>query len=151
MKRIIALSLLLLVLGSSHDVAGEAALGKGVSKLMAEKLKNSQKLLEGIAVGDFTKVTSSAEELIQLSRNEEWLMLKTPRYEVHSNEFRRACETLIQKAKDKNIDGTTLAFFDMTMSCVRCHQYVREVRDARLPGSPQPVASLAARRGNVTP
>ena len=31
------------------------------------------------------------------------------------------------------MDGTTLAFFEMTMSCVRCHQYVREIRDARLP------------------
>jgi hypothetical protein len=64
-------------------------------------------------------------------------MQKTPRYEMHSNEFQRAAETLIRKAKDKNIDGTSLAFFEMTMSCVRCHQYVREIRDARLPNMPQ--------------
>lgn len=106
------------------------------SKLMASKLKNSQILLEGIAIGDFKKITNAAEELIQLTKTEEWFMLKTPRYEMHSNEFRRAAETLIQKAQAKNMDGTTLAFFEMTMSCVRCHQYVREVRDARLPNVP---------------
>jgi hypothetical protein len=26
-----------------------------------------------------------------------------------------------------------LAFQDLTMSCVRCHQYLREIRDARAP------------------
>ena len=34
------------------------------------------------------------------------------------------------KAKAKNIEGVTLAYFEMTMSCVRCHTYVREIRDA---------------------
>ena len=52
---------------------------------------------------------------------------------MHSNEFRRAAETIVQKAKDKNLDGVALAYLDMTMTCIRCHRYVREVRDARLP------------------
>jgi hypothetical protein len=110
--------------------------GKKVEKLMTAKLKHSQTLLEGIAIGDFKKITASAEELIQLTKTEEWLMHKTPRYEMHSNEFQRAAEMLIRKAKDKNMDGTTLAFFEMTMSCVRCHQHVREIRDARGPNIP---------------
>jgi hypothetical protein len=118
--------------------------GKKVEKLMAAKLKHSQTLLEGIAIGDFKKITASAEELIQLTKTEEWLMHKTPRYEMHSNEFQRAAETLIRKAKDKNMDGTTLAFFEMTMSCVRCHQHVREIRDARRPNVPLDGTSFTA-------
>jgi cytochrome c556 len=55
---------------------------------------------------------------------------------MNSNEFRRAAEKIIDKAKAKNIDGVTLAYFEMTMSCVRCHEYVREVRDVSLPASP---------------
>lgn len=125
---------LLSLLGQSP--APSQTKGKKVEKLMAAKLKHSQVLLEGIAIGDFKKISASAEELLQLTKTEEWLMYKTPRDETHSNDFRRAAETLIQKAKDKNVDGTTLAFFDMTMSCVRCHQHVRETRDARLPTSP---------------
>src|SRR5207237_8695675 len=100
------------------------------------KLKNAKDLLEGIALSDFDKITRSAEELIQLSKNAEWHVVKTPRYEMFSSEFRRAAEVIIVKARAKNIDGVTLSYFEMTMSCVRCHQYVREVRDARLPAAP---------------
>jgi hypothetical protein len=104
-----------------------------LGKIMMEKLNNSKMLLEGIALGDFGKISRSADNLIQLSKTAEWFVYKTPRYEVHSNEFRRAAENILQKARDKNLDGVTLAYFELTMGCVRCHQYVREVRDARAP------------------
>ena len=64
-------------------------------------------------------------------------MIKTPRYELHSNEFRRAAEAIVQKSKEKNIDGVALAYVDMTLTCVRCHDYVREVRETRLPAKRQ--------------
>ena len=51
---------------------------------------------------------------------------------MQTNNFRRALETLTQKAKAKNLDGATLAYVDMTVTCVRCHQYCRDVRDTRL-------------------
>ena len=136
MKKFCVFGVVLLLAWGGQAPAPSQTSGKKVEKLMALKLLNSQKLLEGIAIGDFKKITASAEELIVLTKTEEWLMHKTPRYEMHSNEFQRAAETLIRKAKDKNMDGTTLAFFEMTMSCVRCHQYVREIRDARLPNLP---------------
>jgi hypothetical protein len=101
--------------------------------LMVEKLDKSKTVLEGIALADFRRITTSAEKLIQLSKTEEWFAYKTPRYELHTNEFRRAAENLADKARQKNLDGVTLAYFDLTMSCVRCHQYVRDVRDARAP------------------
>jgi|ERR1051325_3228835 hypothetical protein len=135
MKKFVACAAVLLMAFSGQQPAPTHAQGKQTSKLMAAKLRHAQTLLEGISIGDFKKITSSAEELIDLTKTEEWLMYKTPRYQMHSNEFRRAAETLIRKSKDKNMDGTALAFFEMTMSCVRCHQYVREIRDARLPNS----------------
>ena len=148
MKKFIGFSVLLLLLFGGNNAPSTQAQGQGkqVNKVMAEKLKHSQKLLEGITIADFKKIQSSAEQLIELTTTEEWLMYKAPRYEMHTNEFRRAAETLIRKAKDKNIDGTTLAFFDMTMSCVRCHQHVREVRDARLPDLIDPAKAFASER-----
>ncbi len=107
---------------------GKPDAGK-VKKLMQEKLKYSQRILEGLTLADYDKVTRSAEELIQLTKTEEWHVFKTPRYETHSNEFRRTAENVIEKAKLKNVDALTLAYFEMTLSCVRCHEYVREVRD----------------------
>jgi cytochrome c556 len=109
---------------------------KASSMIMKEKLKTSQKLLEGIALANFKTVTTSAEDLIRLTNTEEWMIHKTPKYELFTNEFRRAAENVIAKAKVKNIDGVTLAYFELTMSCVRCHTYVREIRDARLSGGP---------------
>jgi len=123
-----------------------------VSKLMVEKLKNAKILLEGIAGADFDKIRGSAEELVQLTRKEEWHVLKTPRYELFSNEFRRAAEAITQKARARNIDGVTLSYFEMVMSCVRCHQYVRETRDARLPALPAEwTALLIPSAGKVRP
>lgn len=134
MKKIIALSLGLLAVAGTSFYPVEAR-QKDLARLMAEKLKNSQAILEGLATANFNKISAGAEELIQISRAAEWMVLKTPRYELHSDEFRRAAETLARKSRSKNLDGAALAYFDLTMSCLRCHQYVREVRDARLPQS----------------
>ena len=122
---------------------GRAQPQKPLQKLMLAKLDSSKAILEGIALADYRKIQANAEKLIQISKTAEWVAYKTPRYELHSNEFRRAAESLIQKAEAKNLDGVTLAYFDLTMSCVRCHQYVREVRDARL-GSPRDANTNAA-------
>jgi hypothetical protein len=97
--------------------------------LMVEKLKNSQNLLEGLATNDFDKIQQSADELIRISKAAEWGVIKTPMYEVHTNNFRRSAEEIIKKSKAKNIDGATLAYVDMTLTCVRCHQHCREVRN----------------------
>jgi hypothetical protein len=141
-KWIIAIGLVLLV-----NEANELYAQMRLRQLMTNKLQTSQRLLEAIALSDFTKIAAQADELSQLANQAEWLAYKTPKYEVHSNEFRRAAETISRKARDKNIDGVTLAYMDLTMSCVRCHQYVREVRDAALPGD-RPVVALAPRSRN---
>jgi len=59
-------------------------------------------------------------------------VVKTPRYANYSNEFQEIAEKLIKAAKEKNLDGATLAYLEMTSSCVKCHKHVREVRMVRL-------------------
>jgi cytochrome c556 len=112
------------------------------AKLMQEKLKYSQRLLEGLALADFTKITDNAEELMRISKQAEWSALKTREYELHTNAFRRAIETTVEKAKAKNVDGAALGYVDMTLTCVRCHQYTREQRLSRLPADPVPTLAL---------
>lgn len=96
--------------------------------LMQKKLAHSQKLLEGIAINDFDKIVRNAEDLISVSKLAEWKVLKTPQYELHSNDFRRTADVIVREAKAKNLDGATLAYVDLTLQCVKCHKYVREVR-----------------------
>jgi cytochrome c553 len=98
--------------------------------IMQKKLAHSQKLLEGIALADLDKVGEQARELAALSKQAEFRVLKTAQYELHANEFLRALEDIQKGVKQKNLDAAALGYLDMTMTCVRCHKHVREVRMA---------------------
>jgi hypothetical protein len=99
-----------------------------VAELMRKKLQQSQKVLEGLVLNDFDKIVQHADELILISKETEFKVMKTPKYELYTDEFRRNAEELVKKAKDKNIDGATLAYMELTLTCVRCHKHTREVR-----------------------
>ena len=116
-----------------------------MSGLMKRKLENSQKVLEGLAMSNFDKIGSHAVELISLSKQAEWKVLKTPEYELFSNEFRRSAEELVKNATSKNLDGVTLAYVDLTFTCVRCHKYVREARKAQIGLPNRPVVANSGR------
>ncbi|HEY8503485.1 MAG TPA: hypothetical protein VIL46_02810 [Gemmataceae bacterium] len=104
---------------------------EGIAGVMQRKLAHAQKVLEGVAVNDFDKVVSNAEDLIRASREAGWMVLTTPRYELYSNEFRRSAESLVKYGREKNTDGSALAYVELTLTCVKCHKYVREERMAR--------------------
>ena len=141
-KSLIAVLTLILTAAVAHEVYAQVRL----NQLMIDKLQNTQKLLEGIALNKFDKIEKHANELVRISKTAEWLANKKPRYEHFSNEFQRAAEEIATKARAKNMDGVTLAYFDLTKSCVRCHQHMREVRDARLPrGREDAFAALLAK------
>ena len=106
-------------------------------ELMQAKLKNSQIILEGIALSDFKKITKSSEELVRIAQVSEFLnAYKGREYELQVLLFKRAAETMITKSKEKNLDGVVLAYTDMTMTCMKCHQHTRDKADARLPEAP---------------
>ncbi len=104
------------------------------AELMKKKLKCSQGVLEGIALNDFDKIADNADGLITISQQAEWVVVKTPQYELFSNRFRKSAESLVKNAKAKNLDGAALDYVDLTMTCVKCHKYVRETRMTRRDG-----------------
>jgi hypothetical protein len=108
-----------------------------LAAMMQKKLKSAHQVLDGVATGNFKVIANGGEELIKLAKSETWQLIRSPHYERHSADFIRATENLVKKAKEKNMDGAALAYVEVTLSCVRCHQFVREHRrEARLPGSP---------------
>ncbi|MBL8865420.1 MAG: hypothetical protein KF873_01655 [Gemmataceae bacterium] len=104
-------------------------------ELMAAKLKGSQSILEHIALNDFPKLEATAEDLVQIAKAVAFLnSYKGKEYEFHISTFRRAAETLGTKAKERNMDGVVVAFNDMTLSCLKCHNGIRDKKfEARLP------------------
>jgi len=113
-------------------MSGHTQQADKVSELMKKKITYSQKVLEGIALNDFDLIAANAKELILVSQKAEWLVLQTPEYKLHSNDFRRSAETMVTQSKAKNLDAVALAYVEMTLTCVKCHKHVREIRMARL-------------------
>jgi hypothetical protein len=122
----------LVALGAVLPGLGIHAEEKGLRELMQQKLHASQRALEGIALGDFDKIVKSGEELVLVSKATQWKVIKTPRFDLYSNEFRRTAESMIDAAKEKSLDGAALSYVDLTLNCVKCHKYVRESRMSRL-------------------
>lgn len=146
MKNAWVFGLALVVLVGGFPLADSPGQDKKVRELMARKLDHSQKVLEGIALNDFDKITRNADELISISKTTEWKVLKTPEFELYSNDFRRSAAAMIDHSKNKNLDGAALAYVEMTLTCVKCHKHVREVRMARQePGAPMPAVASAGR------
>jgi hypothetical protein len=129
MKRLICVLAVLGLFAAASVLTGWAKDKK--ESLMKKKLAQSQKVLEGIAMEDYKKIAAGAEQLIAISKAAQWKAVKSARYEVYSNEFRRQADKLIDKAKAKDLDGATLAYVEMTLTCVKCHKHVREVQMAR--------------------
>jgi hypothetical protein len=136
MKRASYVLTVLTLLAGIPVLSGHGAEPRKVSEIMREKLKHAQKVLEGVTLQDFKKIGKSADELLLLTKEEEWKVFRTPDYENHSNEFRRNVQGLIKSARGENLDGSALAYVEMTLTCVKCHKYVREVRMGRLTPPP---------------
>ena len=98
---------------------------------MRKKLESSQSVLEGLALEDFDLIAKGAKQLKTTSAAAEFLVIHDPVYTEHADEFRRIIDKLERAAKERRIDGATLAYVDMTMSCVECHKYVRNVLVAK--------------------
>src|SRR5262249_17782630 len=81
--------------------------------LMKKKLAASQKVLEGLALNDFTQIKENADALHDISREATFKALKTPRYEIYADEFQQTAEKLSKAAKDKNLDAAALAYVDL--------------------------------------
>jgi len=105
---------------------------EALQDFMRVKLKHSQKVLEGLVTEDFQAIAKSSQDMSLLTLAETWQVLETPQYVDFSRKFRNAADTLTDMAKRKNLEGATVAFNQVTIRCVDCHKYVRDVRMAGL-------------------
>ena len=97
-----------------------------LQQVMQVKLKRAHALLEALVKEDFKTMQQSAASLAEISRATAFLRAyKTEEYELQARVFQNSADTLAAKAKDKNLDGATLAYLDMTQCCVACHTHFR--------------------------
>ena len=98
-----------------------------VRAFMRVKLNHAQEVLEGISLEDYDKIAHGAQRMSLLSMESNWRVLQTSQYLERSVAFRRITDRMQKAAKAKNLDAATLAYVEMTLSCVQCHKYVRAV------------------------
>lgn len=132
-RTFLAASLLVLV---SVGLAVHGAAPNKVADFMQLKLAHSQKLLEAVALEDYNAIAKNAQSLSLLCEDEQWKVFQTPDYMRHSDAFRHTANAIIAAADDKNLDGAALGYVSLTLQCVQCHKYVRDVRRADAGGPP---------------
>ncbi len=94
---------------------------------MKKKLEYSQNILSGLATADFDAIGKNAEGMNRLSKVEKWARrTDAEEYRAQLRVFLTANQDLIRQADRKNIDGATLAFTQITLSCVNCHKVLRD-------------------------
>lgn len=120
--------------------AGSRAGDPSTAEIMRAKLGHAQEILRGIALEDYDTILVHAQKLNRLSEGTGWFTRQTPEYELFTNELRRHTQALAKAAKAKNLDAATLAYFQLNVSCVSCHKYLRGAKVARL-DAPAPRAT----------
>ena len=93
---------------------------------MQVKLKESQEILAALALADYDTICESVDELKLLNTIEGFVRNKNPQYRANLRTFEHALGEVRRHAKHENIEGVTLGFNQLTMSCVNCHQQLRD-------------------------
>ena len=100
---------------------------------MTQKLEVSKELLAALSVEDYDAIAEQAVKMKRLSRLEELARRDhTGEYGRELRLFQRTVDMLALEAKEEYLDGATLAFTQMTLSCVNCHRHLRRVAPAHL-------------------
>jgi cytochrome c556 len=119
------LTLALLCAGAKFTYA-QAEKEAGVKTAMRQKVAYSQQVLVGITLEDYGLIAKNADKLVELSNKTNWYSRQVPQYELFLNEFRRNAQGLMEAAQKKDVDAASLAYVQMTLSCVSCHKFIRQ-------------------------
>jgi hypothetical protein len=129
--RRLGFALIFLVLGSvplSLIRAQQPSPARSRREFMRQKLDFSKEVLEGLSLEQFASIERGGKALKKLSEAAEWEVPTIPNatdYIAQTTDFQRSCDDLLKQAKARNIDGATLAYLKLTMTCVQCHKFVR--------------------------
>jgi cytochrome c556 len=118
--------ILALFCAGTRSTCAQADKESDVKEAMRQKVAYSQQVLVGITLEDYGLIAKNAEKLVELSNKTNWYSRQVPEYELFLNEFRRNAQQLTQAGQQKNLDAASLAYAQMTLSCVSCHKFIRK-------------------------
>jgi uncharacterized protein (DUF2267 family) len=104
---------------------------KAASLWMKAKTEYSRQILLGLTEGDYDKIKKNAKALNLVNLLEGWMRADRKDYRQQVTLFATANQELIRQAEAKNLYGATLAYNQLTISCVQCHRIIRDVKKNR--------------------
>lgn len=133
-----ALSVPLLLLGpaasqeaKSGKDAAEKPTEEQINTWMQQKTNLSQRVMEGLTEADFDKIQRGAVLMNVLSYFEGRSHSDNPDYKRQLSQFDFANRELVRMAMARNLEGATLAFNQLTVSCVYCHKTLRDAQPGK--------------------
>jgi len=93
---------------------------------MRMKLNYTQNILEGLTTRDFGLIISGAEEVERITQAEAWNSNDFADYQKISDELRSVAKHLKKAGQNSNLEAAALRYFELTMKCMDCHQYLRK-------------------------
>ena len=124
--RIGVVSVLVLGVGASETASQTVEL----KQVMHRKLAEFEKLLGALVTSDWAELARRGRTLEELTSAPAWQALKTPEYVRQSATFVQATRDLVDAADRHDEEAAPVAYLAVTLSCVRCHQYVARMRMA---------------------
>jgi hypothetical protein len=98
---------------------------------MRDKVTWAGKAIDGLSVEDFGKVAESAKMLRMISRAASWHVIDSDEYTHLSKNFQEQAADMERHAKEKNLDAAGLDYMRISLTCIQCHKYMRDVRKKR--------------------
>jgi hypothetical protein len=99
-----------------------------VETLMKAKAGYAHRLLDAVVMADLETARDQAFRLKAVAETADWNVLDTEEYAQATEAFIDATDNLLQAASSRKSEAAALAYVEVTLSCVHCHQYVRAHR-----------------------
>lgn len=116
-----------------------------LNEFMHQKLDATSNILEGLMTENFDLIEKNAKKLLEMSHAESWRASNDMMYLQHSTQFRTTVKELLDEAKADSIDGASLEWVQVTMSCMQCHKWVRNIMLAGSLDAPQRAPQFSPR------
>ena len=92
---------------------------------MKQKLAASENILAALTKEDYEAIEKNAQSMVAVGYLEKWIRSDIPGYQKKIRDFEYANKTLALAAREKNLDGATIGYVQLTFSCVECHKLIR--------------------------
>lgn len=101
---------------------------KSTQVLMQQKLVHAQQILAGLVTENYAMIAKESENLMMVAKASSWHNPDSEDYQRYFGNFKESVAFLGESAKNKNHEGVAMGYIRLTLTCMQCHNFVREGR-----------------------